>query len=260
MASPSNNSVVVIPARLESTRLPRKVLADICGWPMIRHVYERCKQATLPSRVLVATDSEEVAENVKGWGGNVVMTSSDCICGTERIASIVEQLDADTVVNVQGDEPLIAPGLVDQLIRATVETGADMVIPVRKITSLEVLLSPTAVKAVLGRGGDVLYFSRSPVPFIRDVAPKNWLENHDFWVVVGTASFRKQALLEYRTWPEDRLERLEKIEQLRFLAAGKRIATVQTEMDSIAVDVPKDLERARRLVADALSSLEGNRA
>ena len=130
-----------------------KVLADICGWPMVRHVYQRAKEAELPQDVLVATDSHEIAENVIGWGGNVVMTSPDCTCGTERIASIVDQLDAEIVVNVQGDEPLIEPRLIDQLVQATRESTADMVIPVRRITSLETLMSPNAVKAVLRPDG-----------------------------------------------------------------------------------------------------------
>lgn len=238
----------MIPARLGSSRLPRKVLADICGWPMIRHVYDRVSQAKLPAETLVATDSSEVSENVTAWGGNVVMTSADCTSGTERIASIVEQLDADIVVNVQADEPLIAPDLVDQLIHAIRVTTADMVIPVRNIASLATLMNTSGVKAVLKSNGDVMYFSRNAAPFIRDVAQDRWLEMHDYWLVVGTASFRTQTLLEYRGWPESVLERLEKIEQFRFLEAGKRISTIETDLDSVAVDVPEDLELARRFM------------
>lgn len=249
----TSRSVVVIPARLQSTRLPRKVLADICGWPMIRHVYHRARQARLPAEVLVATDSDEVARNVTGWGGNVVMTSPDCTCGTQRIASIVDQLDASVVVNVQGDEPLLEPELIDQLIEAIRESAADMVIPVRKITSLDMLMSPTAVKAVLRSDGQVMYFSRSAVPFIRDLPAERWLERHAYWVVVGTAAFRSRALLEYRDWPEGILENLEKVEQFRFLEAGKQIWAIETQLDSIAVDVPEDLERARKLVAESLN-------
>ena len=253
----NSGAIVVIPARLESTRLPRKVLADICGWPMIRHVYQRVKLAKLPTDVLVATDSLEVAENVASWGGNVVMTSADCTCGTERIASIIEQLETDIIVNVQGDEPLIEPDLIDQLIQATQTNNADVVIPVRKISSLETLMSPTAVKAVLKPTGEVIYFSRNASPFIRDVAPERWLEFHNYWLVVGTASFRASALLEYRNWPESTLEKLEKIEQFRFLEAGKQIFAIETDLDSIAVDVPEDLERARQMVGE-LAGMPGN--
>jgi 3-deoxy-manno-octulosonate cytidylyltransferase (CMP-KDO synthetase) len=224
---------------------------------MIRHVYERCKQAALPSRVLVATDSEEVAANVTGWGGNVVLTSPDCTCGTERIASIVEQLDADIVVNVQGDEPLMEPQLIDQLVQAARESTAEVVIPVRKITTLETLMSPTAVKAVLKPDGSVMVFSRNAVPFIRDVPPERWLEVHNYWLVIGTSAFRSQVLLEYRDWPESILESLEKIEQFRFLEAGKQISTIETNLDTIAVDVPEDLDRARKLIGAQLRSQSG---
>jgi 3-deoxy-manno-octulosonate cytidylyltransferase (CMP-KDO synthetase) len=250
----NSTAVVVIPARLESTRLQRKVLADICGWPMLRHVYQRAKEAELSENILVATDSDEVAENVTSWGGNVVMTSPDCTCGTERIASIIDQLDADIVVNVQGDEPLIEPRLIDQLIQATRGSTADMVIPVRKIASLETLMSPNAVKAVLRADGEVMYFSRNAAPFIRDVAQKCWLERYNYWVVLGTASFRAAALREYRDWPESTLEKLEKIEQFRFLEAGKRIASIETDLESIAVDVQEDLELARQLVGKLAGS------
>lgn len=247
----------MIPARLQSTRLPRKVLADICGWPMVRHVYERAKQAKLPANVLIATDSDEVAENVRGWGGNVVLTSPDCTCGTERIASIVDQLDAGIVVNVQGDEPLMEPQLIDQLVQAARESTADVVIPVRKISSLETLMSPTAVKAVLKPDGSAMFFSRNAVPFIRDVPPKRWLEVHDYWLVIGTSAFRSQVLLEYKDWPESILESLEKIEQFRFLEAGKQISTIETNLNTISVDVPEDLDRARKLVGEQLRSQSG---
>ena len=249
-----SRAVVVIPARLESTRLPRKVLADICGWPMVRHVYQRAKEAELRQDVLIATDSDEIADNVIGWGGDVVMTSPDCTCGTERIASIVDQLDAEIVVNVQGDEPLIEPRLIDQLVQTTRESTADMVIPVRRITSIEALMSPNAVKAVLRPDGEVMYFSRNAAPFIRDVVPESWLELHKFWLVVGTSSFQSRALMEYRGWPESTLEKLEKIEQFRFLEAGKRIACIETDLNSIAVDVPEDLELARQMVAELAAS------
>ena len=246
--APTSKSLVVIPARLESSRLPRKILADICGWPMIRHVYERCQQSSLSSGVIIATDSDEVAENVRSWGGEVIMTSPDCTCGTERIATIVDQLEADVVVNVQGDEPLIDPALIDHLIQAATNSTADMVIPVRKIEDLETLTNPNTVKAVLNSLGRVIFFSRNAVPFIRDLPLEQWLKRNDYWVVVGTASFRRTALSEYVDWPESRLESLEKIEQLRFLEAGKEILAISTQLNSIAVDVPEDLDKARMLV------------
>jgi len=244
-----SKAIVVIPARLESTRLPRKVLADIHGNPMLWHVYQRVKQCSLPSDVLVVTDSEEIAQHVNDWGGQAMMSSPNCSCGTERIASVADQLDADIVVNVQADEPLIAPDLVDELIRRCRSSDADMVTPVVKIKSAEILESNTTVKVVVRPDGTALYFSRSPVPFVRDVDPKRWIQYTDFWLHVGTYAFRREALLEYVKWPEGPLERLEKLEQLRFLEAGKKILTFETQHQSIGVDTQDDLEKVRGIMA-----------
>lgn len=240
---------VVIPARLESSRLPGKVLADIHGHPMLWHVYQRCLEAKVPSEVLIATDSEEIAKQAASWGARAIMTSADCTCGTDRIASVVEQLEAEIIINVQGDEPLIDPDLVDELSRRAVESGADMVTPILKITESTILNSPTTVKVVIREDSSALYFSRSPVPFIRDAQPDQWVENGDFWLQVGTYAFRSDILVEYRTWNESALEKAERVEQLRFLEAGKTIQTFQTFSHSIAVDTLEDLEKVRKLMA-----------
>lgn len=216
---------------------------------MLRHVYDRAKLAKLPSEVLIATDSEEIAKHVRSWGARAVMTSADCSCGTDRIASMVDQLDAEIIINVQGDEPLIDPGLIDELGRRAGESSADMVTPVIKITDPEVLNSATTVKVVIREDGIALYFSRSPIPFVRDVAPELWTEKNDFWLQVGTYAFRRDVLLEYRQWTETGLERMEKIEQLRFLEAGKTIQTFETHVHSMAVDTPEDLEKVRQIMA-----------
>ena len=247
MADP--RAIVVIPARLQSTRLPGKVLADIHGHPMLWHVYRRATGSRLASDVLVATDSEEVAQQVTSWGARAIMTSPDCSCGTERIASIVDQLDGEIIVNVQGDEPLIDPAVIDDLITRAIESGADMVEPVVRITSNEVLTSPTTVKVVIREDGTALYFSRSPIPFVRDAKPANWVESTDFWLVVGMYAFKREVLSEYLEWPESNLEKLEKVEQLRFLEAGKRILTFETSYRSMAVDTPEDLENVKLLMA-----------
>ena len=176
------------------------------------------------------------------------MTSPDCACGTERIASMVDQLDAEIIINVQGDEPLIDPGLIDELGRRATMSDAEMVTPVIKITDPQILTSPTTVKVVIREDGIALYFSRSPIPFVRDAAPDGWIEKTDFWLQVGTYAFRRDVLLEYRHWPESALERTEKIEQLRFLEAGKTIQTFETHSHSIAVDTPEDLEKVRLIM------------
>lgn len=245
----THNIVVVIPARLQSTRLPGKVLADIHGHPMLWHVYDRAKMAKIPAEVLVATDSDEVAKQVASWGAKAIMTSPACSCGTDRIASIVDQLNADIIINVQGDEPLIDPDLIDELGRRAIESHADMVTPVIKISDPEVLTSPNTVKVAIREDGTALYFSRSPIPFIRDAQPEQWVENGEFWLQVGTYAFQRDVLLEYREWKESALERVEKIEQLRFLEAGKTIQTFETHSQSMAVDTPEDLERVREIMA-----------
>ncbi len=198
----------------------------------------------------MATDSSEVYEVVRAWGGNAIMTSPDCTCGTERIASIVDELDAEIIVNVQGDEPMIEPELIDNLISAALKSDADMVTPVTKINETSVLMSPNTVKVVRAFDGMALYFSRSPVPFIRGVDPGDWVQNSDFWLQIGTYAFARNALKEYTGWIETPLEALEKVEQLRFLEHGKRILTFAAESQSMAVDVPEDLERVRKYLAE----------
>ena len=224
-------------------------MADIHGHPMLWHVYEQAKKATLPDEVLIATDSEEIAQQVQIWGARAIMTSPDCTCGTDRIASMVDQLDAEIIINVQGDEPLIDPELIDELGRRATMSDADMVTPLVKITDPKILTSATTVKVVITEEGIALYFSRSPIPFVRDAAPEEWVEKSDFWLQVGTYAFRKNVLLEYRHWPESALEKLEKIEQLRFLEAGKTIQTFETHSHSMAVDTPEDLEKVRQIMA-----------
>jgi len=243
---------VVIPARLESSRLPGKVLADIHGHPMLWHVYNRVRQASLPADVLVVTDSEEISKRVYDWGGKAMMSSPECSSGTERIASVAGQLDADIIVNVQGDEPLIAPNLVDDLIRHCRSSDADMVTPVLKIDSTEVLESKSTVTVVVRADGTALYFSRSPVPFVRDVALRDWTQSANFWLHIGSYAFRREALIDYLTWPVGQLEKLEKLEQLRFLEAGKKILTFETLHRSIAVDTQDDLDKVREIMVETM--------
>ena len=245
---------MVIPARLKSYRLPGKVLSDIHGHSMLWHVYHRVKQASLPADVLIVTDSNEIAHHVEGWGGTAMMSSPNCSSGTERIASIADQLDADIVVNVQGDEPLIAPALVDDLIRYCRSSDADMVTPVLKIDSVEILESNSTVKVVVRSDGTALYFSRSPVPYVRDVPLKQWTQTADFWLHIGSYAFRREVLIEYLTWPVGQLEKLEKLEQLRFLEAGKKILTFETLHRSVSVDTPDDLETVRGMMAGMADS------
>ncbi len=240
---------VVIPARLGSTRLPGKVLADICGKPLLRHVWDRVSRMRRATETLIATDSEQVLEAAKSWGARAVMTSPECRSGTERIASILGQLKGDFIVNVQGDEPLIEPDLLDALIERWERTPCDLVTPVRRITDPAQVSNPNVVKVVRAQDGRALYFSRSAVPYVRDAQPAQWLERATFWGHIGVYGYTRAVVEKYLALPVSPLETAESLEQLRFVDAGYVFQTVETAYHPVAVDTPEDLERVRAHMA-----------
>jgi 3-deoxy-manno-octulosonate cytidylyltransferase (CMP-KDO synthetase) len=241
-------SLAVIPARLASTRLPRKVLADICGKPLIQHVWERVSQAKNIDSVIVATDSPEVVQIVAGWGGKALLTDPACQSGTERIASILGELDADLILNVQGDEPLVDPGMLDALVASWTSAPCDLITPIYRITSMEDLRSPNVVKVARAQDGRALYFSRSPIPYVRDWPMEKWLEHQAFWGHIGVYGYRKEVLAKYAELPASPLQQAESLEQLRFLEAGYSFQTVETTYRSVAVDTQEDLEKVGRMI------------
>lgn len=246
-------ALAVIPARLGSTRLPNKVLADIGGKPLVWHVWNRVLQARRFHDVSIATDSDAVREVMEAFGARVLMTSPDCRSGTERIATVLDQLgDADLIVNVQGDEPLISPAMLDGLVDGWAAHRTDLVTPVFRITDAAELHSPTIVKVVRSAQGEALYFSRQPIPFVRDHALEAWLQHAAYWGHLGVYGYRPAALAAYLSLPVSPLETAESLEQLRFLEAGYRFLTVETTYRSIAVDVAADLDRVRSLIAKTL--------
>lgn len=239
--------VAVIPARYASTRLPAKPLAEIAGKPMVQHVYERASAAALVDEVIIATDDERIVAAVKPYGSHTVMTPSTLLTGSDRIAHVAQSLhDADIIVNVQGDEPLLAPEMVDEAVRPLVDDSEIMVgTLVRRIDDAADLTNPGIVKAVLDGAGYALYFSRSPIPFGRDVPPTEWLMHSVYYKHIGLYVFRRAFLLTFARLPQTPLERTEKLEQLRILEHGYRIKATVTEYDSIPVDTHADLERVR---------------
>lgn len=239
--------IAVIPARLQSSRFPRKILADIHGKPMLWHVWYRTKMAKNLDDVLIATDSDEVYSVVNGWGGKALMSDPGCASGTERIASIIDRLDADWVLNVQGDEPFISFNMIDQLVLECQQGTADLITAVYPLTNNEDLLNPNIVKVVRTNNGLALYFSRSPIPYARDVLPDEWLQMGDYWGHIGIYAYHRNILTHYSELMPGSLETIEKLEQLRFLEVGMRIQTIVTQYRSIAVDTPADLEVVRRL-------------
>lgn len=242
------SAIVAIPARLKSTRFPRKVLADIHGHPMLWHVYRGVSKAQLTSAVWVLTDSTEVFEAATSWGAMALMTSEDCPSGTARIASVIDQMDADIVINVQGDEPLMNSAIVDTMVASLEKSDADVVTPVYRIETAEDLTNLNINKVVRASDNTALYFSHSPIPHVRDEPVEHWPFLAPYWGHVGVYGYRRSVLEEYSRLPEGQLERAEKLEQLRLLEAGKKILTVEIDYHPLGVDVPSDLERVKELI------------
>lgn len=244
--SPTPNVLAVIPARYASTRFPGKVIAPLAGRPLVVHVCERAAQAGLVSDVLVATDDERVAEAVSPHGFRVVMTRPDHPSGTDRIAEAVAGSDAGIIVNVQGDEPLIDPATIDDAIRPLLEDPALPMSTARcRITAPDAIDNPNVVKVVCDRRGRALYFTRWPIPYVRDAGGVDHAEPC-YWQHIGLYVYRRDFLVEYARMAPTPLEKLEKLEQLRALENGYPIRVVDTEYVSIGVDTPEDLEQVRR--------------
>ena len=241
--------IAIIPARYASARLPGKPLADINGQPMIRHVVERTARASLVERVIVATDDERVRASVAGFGGEALLTDPELPSGTDRCAAIARTLpDASIIVNVQGDEPLIDPALVDATIQPLLDDpGLAAATPVRRISSTEELENPHIPKVVLDRAGNCVYFSRSPIPFFRDAPFGHWAKLHPYYRHIGLYVFRRDMLLRFSNLPPTPLELAEHLEQLRLIENGFTIRGVITGYDSIPVDTPQDLEKVRAM-------------
>ena len=233
----------VIPARYSSTRFSGKVLADIFGKPIIQHVWERAKQVRILDDIIIACDHEEVARVAREFGANVVMTSKSHVCGTDRIAEVVNPLDVRVIVNIQGDEPFIHPTMIDGVARALLEDPkVSMATIKRKIDDLGLINDPNVVKVVTDKNNFALYFSRSPIPFL---APGSQISVPEYFKHIGLYSYTKDFLFTYKNLPVSNLEKTEKLEQLRVLEEGFKIKVIETKFDTIGIDTPQDLERAK---------------
>jgi 3-deoxy-manno-octulosonate cytidylyltransferase (CMP-KDO synthetase) len=239
------SAVAIIPARYESSRLPGKALADIAGRPMIEHVYRRAAAAATVSRVIVATDDRRIFDAVHGFGGDAMMTSTSHQSGTDRLAEVAASLACDIVVNVQGDEPLLAPETIDAAVAPfAFDPALEMSTLRRAITDPAELHNPNVTKVVVDRDGFAMYFSRAPIPYTRSGQPPA-----PAWAHIGLYVYRRATLLRVAALPPTANERGEALEQLRALENGIRIKAVETDRNTIGVDTPDDLERARELVA-----------
>ncbi|MEW5767696.1 MAG: 3-deoxy-manno-octulosonate cytidylyltransferase [bacterium] len=239
----------IIPARFGSTRFPGKALADIHGKPMIQHVYKRARQAKEMERVIIATDDERIYRAVASFGGEVVMTSPYHASGTDRVAEVAESLPADMVVNIQGDEPLIKPEMIDEAVRPMKDNPRLEITTLKKeITWESEGHNPNVVKVVTNEAGFALYFSRSLIPYPRK------REGVRFYKHIGLYVYRRDILLGLSRLSPSPLEEAEGLEQLRALENGIPIKVVRTEHDSWGVDTKEDLERVKNLF------LEGQKA
>jgi 3-deoxy-manno-octulosonate cytidylyltransferase (CMP-KDO synthetase) len=238
--------IVVIPSRYAATRLPGKPLVNLAGKPMVQRVYEQAKLAQTVHRVLVATDDQRIVDAVQAFAGEARMTRSDHRTGTERIAEVAAHEPGDIFVNVQGDEPLIDPVAIDTAVAALLEDPpaqiATVATPIRHVPDI---MDPNVVKTVLDFDSNALYFSRAPIPWVRDTQQKIHVR---YWKHLGLYVFQREALLEYPTLPQGELEKIEQLEQLRWLENGWKIRVAEVEHDAVSVDVPEDVTRVEKLL------------
>jgi 3-deoxy-manno-octulosonate cytidylyltransferase (CMP-KDO synthetase) len=239
-------AVGVIPARYGSTRFEGKVIKDLCGKPVIQHVYERAKKAKMLDDLIIAADDDRIIKVVESFGGKVVFTSKSHTTGTDRLAEVVNALDVKIVVNIQGDEPLIKPMVIDDLVRAMQkDPKIAMATVVKKSVSEDEFRSPDVVKAVINHENFAMYFSRSPIPaLLRPGADGAFFYKH-----LGIYAYNKDFLFTFKKLPVSYLEKSERLEQLRALENGYKIKVIETDFETVGVDTPADLELAKMIMA-----------
>jgi 3-deoxy-manno-octulosonate cytidylyltransferase (CMP-KDO synthetase) len=252
-----HKAVAIIPARFNSTRFPGKPLAALKGKFIIQHVYEHVSSAKLIDSVLVATDDKRIFDAVTLFGGNAVMTSGDHASGTDRIAEAAEKIECGYVINVQGDEPFIRPEMVDEVVELLYNDDKVSISTLAKrTTDMNEIFSPDVVKVVMNQEGFAMYFSRAPIPFYRDEW-KNYtiqktvesngrspLQHYHCYKHIGIYGYRKNALLQFTSMSQSRLEEIEKLEQLRALESGLKIKVKETQYDTFGIDTIEDLRKA----------------
>ncbi|MDR3143587.1 MAG: 3-deoxy-manno-octulosonate cytidylyltransferase [Puniceicoccales bacterium] len=241
---------IAIPAHFASTRLPRKLLLDLAGHPLLQHTWKRASALPGVEEVVILADHEEILDTAKKFGATVWMTDVRCCSGTARIASVAERFRGDFILNVQGDEPFIDAKLLADMRTHAQDFGGDILTAAYRISTEADLENPNRVKVVLGQERQALYFSRSPIPFLRGVEKKCWLTQHTFWAHIGLYGYTKNFLRKLPDLPRGVLAEAEKLEQLQFLEAGHRIHVLEATQPTRGIDTLEDLERARRYLAE----------
>ena len=243
--------IAIIPARYASTRFPGKPLAKLGGKPVIQRVYERV--TSVISNAVVATDDERIYAAVESFGGKVVMTSENHKSGTDRCWEAYQKQgeECDVVINVQGDEPFIAESQLRSIMACFEDEATDiatLVKPFAESDGLAALQNPNSPKVVLDNESRAIYFSRSVIPYLRGVEPEEWLSKHTFYKHIGMYAFRREVLREVTALPQSTLEKAESLEQLRWLENGYKIGVGVTNIETVGIDTPEDLERAEEFL------------
>ncbi len=233
----------MIPARYAATRFPAKLMQPLGDKTVIRHTYEATLATDLFDEVVVVTDSDIIFNEIASHGGKVVMSKKTHESGSDRIAEAVADMDVDVIINVQGDEPFIRQEPLEKLVRLFDDQKVQVGSLMRRINSEEELKSSAAVKVVVNKNNEALYFSRSLIPF-----PANPAIDHPYYLHIGVYGFRKEVLLNFTGWAAGALERVEKLEQLRYLENGVGIHMALVDFKNVAIDIPEDLDRARKLL------------
>lgn len=243
----------IIPARYASTRFPGKPLVDIAGKAMIQRVYEQAKKCSSLSDVVVATDDERIFEAVQKFGGTACMTASSHPSGTDRCAEVVTSmnLQADAVINIQGDEPFIDPKQIELVCKCFDDHRTELATLIKKISSAEVLLNPNSPKVIVDSDQFAIYFSRHAIPYIRGAEQNEWLNRHTFYQHIGIYGYRVDILKRITKLAPSSLEKAESLEQLRWLEHGYKIKTAITSGDTVAIDTPEDLEKVLKTLTTA---------
>lgn len=239
----------IIPARYESSRFPGKPLIDIKGKSMIQRVYEQVRQSKLINELVVATDDDRIFNHVKQFNGNVMMTSTNHTSGTDRCGEVIKKYnDFDIVINIQGDEPLIRPVQLDDLLLSFKNSDVKIATLVKQMTDINEVLNPNRIKVVLDKNNNGIYFSRSPIPYVAKYDTKEWLEHSVFWKHIGIYAWRCDVLSQLVDLPKTQIEKTESLEQLRWIYNGYIINTVKTDIETPNIDTPEDVEKVLSLL------------
>lgn len=242
--------LAIIPARYASTRLPGKPLLDLGGKSMIQRVYEQVLKCSSIDDIIIATDDERISNEALNFGGKALMTAPHHQSGTERCGEILQLManKFDIVVNIQGDEPFIQPEQIAEVLMPFENDETQIATLIRSIRDSESISNPNVVKVTASKSGKALYFSRSPIPFIRDYSAENWLNEGRFYQHVGMYAYKASTLLEINQLPMSTLEKMEKLEQLRWLENDYSITVKETSHHNFGIDTPEDLEKAKQLI------------